>query len=127
MQESKNITNEQIYNFIMDLVSMVPDETTWSNDMKKRFETITEFLNSYINEKPAEKDWQKDSFDTYFTNFKMLLVGRYNWLVEDANRFDIKLLKPLFEAKVIEWDIHYELFGYDDTYFHRHKDYKKGE
>lgn len=110
------IANEEIYNLIMDLGSNIPDDFVWSNELRKRFDTITKFLTTYINEKPPEKKWERGEFDTYFTNFKMLLVGRYNWLVEDANRFNIELLRPLYEKKVIEWDIHYELFGYDDTY-----------
>lgn len=46
MAELKKITNEEIHDFIMDLGSMIPAGTLWSNDMRKRFEKITSYLNS---------------------------------------------------------------------------------
>jgi len=45
MADLKKITNEEIHNLIMDLGSMIPDGTTWSNELRKRFEKIISSLN----------------------------------------------------------------------------------
>lgn len=46
MAELKKITNEEIYNLIMDLGSNIPDDFIWSDTLRKKFEEVTSYLNS---------------------------------------------------------------------------------